>query len=98
MALVTTQLWRSQKKDRPEGDYQHDGDLGGGQYLNALVWFFQIMKDQGKNFTVADIKWQPDNTTYGVALDSKLNFEQLKACAYEAVFGNGWTYNAANYQ
>ena len=80
------------------GDYYHDGDLGGGQYLNGLVWFFQVMKDQGKNFTVADIKWQPDNTTYGVALDSKLNFEQLKACAYEAVFGNGWTYNAANYQ
>jgi len=79
------------------GDYYHDGDLGGGQYLNALVWFFQVMKDQGKNFTVADIKWQPDNTTYGVALDTNLNFNQLKACAYEAVYGNGWTYNAANY-
>ena len=22
-----------------EGDYYHDGDLGGGQYLNACVWF-----------------------------------------------------------
>lgn len=22
-----------------EGDYSHDGDIGGGQYLNACVWF-----------------------------------------------------------
>jgi len=22
-----------------EGDYYHDGDIGGGQYLNACVWF-----------------------------------------------------------
>ena len=22
-----------------EGDYFHDGDIGGGQYLNACVWF-----------------------------------------------------------
>ena len=21
------------------GDYNHDGDIGGGQYLNACVWF-----------------------------------------------------------
>mgnify|MGYP003293398525 CR=1 FL=1 len=27
------------------GDYQHDGDIGGGQYLNACVWFETIMKD-----------------------------------------------------
>ena len=80
------------------GDYYHDGDLGGGQYLNALTWFFQIMKDQGQDFTVADIKWEPDDTTYGKALADGLNLEQLKACAYEAVYGDGWTYDAANYQ
>ena len=25
-----------------EGDYAHDGDIGGGQYLNACVWFEAI--------------------------------------------------------
>lgn len=25
-----------------EGDYYHDGDIGGGQYLNACVWFEAI--------------------------------------------------------
>jgi hypothetical protein len=27
------------------GDYYHDGDIGGGQYLNACVWFETLMKD-----------------------------------------------------
>ena len=27
------------KGENNEGDYYHDGDLGGGQYLNACVWF-----------------------------------------------------------
>ena len=81
-----------------DGDYYHDGDLGGGQYLNGLVWILKIMKDRGVNLTEADIQWQPDNTTYGAKLAEGLNFEQLNACAFEAVFGNGWTYNAANYQ
>ena len=80
------------------GDYYHDGDLGGGQYLNALVWILQVMKDRGVNLTKEDIKWQPDNTTYGAKLAEDLNFQQLIDCAFEAVFGNGWTYNAANYQ
>ena len=26
-------------KDNGVGDYYHDGDIGGGQYLNACVWF-----------------------------------------------------------
>ena len=56
------------------------------------------MKDRGVNLTKEDIKWQPDNTTYGAKLAEDLNFQQLIDCAFEAVFGNGWTYNAANYQ
>ena len=31
------------------GDYYHDGDIGGGQYLNACVWFETIMKDLRPN-------------------------------------------------
>lgn len=27
------------------GDYYHDGDIGGGQYLNACVWFEVIMQE-----------------------------------------------------
>lgn len=26
-----------------EGDYYHDGDIGGGQYLNACVWFERVL-------------------------------------------------------
>lgn len=26
-----------------EGDYYHDGDVGGGQYLNACVWFERVL-------------------------------------------------------
>lgn len=71
---------------------------GGGQYLNGLVWILQVMKDRGVNLTKEDIKWQPTDTTYGAKLAEDLNFQQLIDCAFEAVYGNGWTYNAANYQ
>jgi hypothetical protein len=27
------------KGDNHEGDYYHDGDIGGGQFLTACVWF-----------------------------------------------------------
>ena len=77
------------------GDYYHDGDLGGGQYLNALTWFFTFTNDMGYNFTAEDIKWAPDNDTYGY--DITFNPEQLKAAACQAV-NVGWTYDAANYQ
>ena len=50
------------------------------------------------NLTEEDIKWQPTDSTYGAKLADGLNFEQLNDCAFEAVFGDGWTYNAANYQ
>jgi len=77
------------------GDYYHDGDLGGGQYLNALTWFFKLTNDMGYNYTAADIKWAPDNTTYGHPIT--FNAKQLQECAYQAV-NVGWTYDAANYQ
>ena len=56
------------------------------------------MKDRGFDLTVEDIKWQPNDTTYGPKLADGLNLHQLKDCAWEAVYGNGWTYDAANYQ
>ena len=80
------------------GDNYHEGDLGGGQYLNGLVWFFKITNDLGYSFTPEDIKWEPDNKTYGYNLATGLNLEQIRECAWEAVNGDGWTYDAANYE
>ena len=39
------------------GDYSHDGDIGGGQYLNACVWYEAIT---GKS--CADNTYRPDYT------------------------------------
>lgn len=43
------------------GDYQHDGDIGGGQYLNACVWFETLMKDlrPEDNFTCIGNTYDP---------------------------------------
>ena len=38
-----------------EGDYYHDGDIGGGQYLNACVWFERVL---GQN--CIGNTWRPD--------------------------------------
>ena len=39
------------------GDYGHDGDVGGGQYLNACVWFETITGESCIGNT-----WRPDYT------------------------------------
>ena len=38
-----------------KGDYYHDGDTGGGQYLNACVWFERVL---GQN--CVGNTWRPD--------------------------------------
>jgi hypothetical protein len=39
-----------------KGDYYHDGDIGGGQYLNACVWFECITGQSCIGNT-----WRPDS-------------------------------------
>ena len=81
--------------DPHEGDYSHDGDIGGGQYLNGLVWFLQIMKDRGVEYTADQITWEP---SYSSTVANRFNGEQLRQAAWEVVYGNGWSYDSAKYE
>lgn len=67
------------------GDYYHDGDIGGGQYLNACVWFETIMKDLRPNesFTCIGNTYSP---TYGgkYTLSQELR-TALQESAHQAV-------------
>ena len=37
--ILDTLCGRIKTGNLVQGDYYHDGDVGGGQYLNACVWF-----------------------------------------------------------
>ncbi|MBO5868070.1 MAG: DUF4886 domain-containing protein [Oscillospiraceae bacterium] len=56
------------------GDYSHDGDIGGGQYLNACVWFETLTGQSCIGNT-----WRP-----GYTLDEALILN-LQQAAHEAV-------------
>ena len=56
------------------GDYGHDGDVGGGQYLNACVWFETITGQSCIGNT-----WRPD---YALSEDLITTFQQA---AHDAV-------------
>ena len=58
-----------------EGDYYHDGDIGGGQYLNACVWFETLTGQSCVGTT-----YRPDYT-----LDENITYEQLQEAAHKAV-------------
>lgn len=62
-------------KNNGEGDYYHDGDIGGGQYLNACVWFEALSGESCIGNT-----WRP--TDY--ALSEEL-IAVLQQAAHEAV-------------
>ncbi len=57
-----------------EGDYYHDGDIGGGQYLNACVWFEAITGESCVGNT-----YKPD-----YALDESL-IPTLQEAAHKAI-------------
>lgn len=59
------------------GDGDHDGDIGGGQYLTACVWFEVLMKKSCIGNT-----WRPDNYEL---LEEKIDIFQK--AAHEAVAG-----------
>ena len=58
-----------------KGDYYHDGDIGGGQYLNACVWF-EIITGQ----SCVGNTYRPDYT-----LDANITYEALQEAAHKAV-------------
>ena len=84
------------------GDGYHDGDIGGGQFLNACVWFETIT-----GISCLDIDYIPEykttavlseellgqvrvvKTENGYALDPEL-VALLKQCAHEAVVEYGY--------
>ena len=63
-----------------EGDYYHDGDIGGGQYLNACVWF-ETITGQSCIGTSYVPTYELDGETYGLNIDAAT----LQAAAHRAV-------------
>ena len=71
------------------GDNYHDGDIGGGQYLNACVWFETITGQSVKGNT-----WRPSYTL-------KANIEGLQEAAHKAVaqiYGPAYARHEHEYQ
>ena len=48
------------------GDYYHDGDIGGGQYLNACVWFETITGQNCMGNTFRPVAYTLDEAFIGV--------------------------------
>ena len=77
--------------DPHEGDHGHDGDIGGGQYLNGALWLQTIMMNHyDEDFDVRDIDWIPTYTYYNKVVENRFDAELLKECAYKAA-KEGWT-------
>ena len=65
-----------------EGDYYHDGDIGGGQYLNACVWFETITGQSVIGNTYRPVyKYNGEE----IPLNSELTYEKLQEAAHQAV-------------
>ena len=80
--IIGTDLCRRLAINDGEGDYYHDGDIGGGQYLNACVWYEVLM---GKS--CVGNTWRP---SYEL---SEEKIAILQAAAHEAVaavYGPGY--------
>ncbi len=67
-------LCENPAKNGGKGDYYHDGDTGGGQYLNACVWFEVLT---GKS--CIGNSWRPD---YALSEEKII---ELQKCAHQAV-------------
>lgn len=63
-----------------KGDGGHDGDIGGGQYLNAMVWF-EILTGKDCRDTTYIPTYQYDGTTY--PMDATMA-EMLQDAAHKA--------------
>ena len=82
-AIIGTTLCQRTNVNNNLGDYYHDGDIGGGQYLNACVWYEVLMRESCVGNT-----WRP--TSYEL---SEEKIAILQAAAHEAVaamYGPGY--------
>lgn len=64
-------------------DFYHDGDVQGGQYLNACVWFEVLTRKSCKGN-----KWRP--TTYRLSEDLMYELQDAAHQAVAAVYGTGY--------
>lgn len=71
---VVDDLCRRLAINNGEGDYYHDGDIGGGQYLTACVWF-----EMATGQSCIGNTWRPD---YELAEEK---IQLLQQCAHKAV-------------
>lgn len=81
--------------DDHEGDYYHDGDIGGGQYLNACVWLQTILQKIDPNFDIRTITSYTPSYSYSsnnvdVPVDIRFDPAQIREAAYKAV-KTGWS-------
>jgi hypothetical protein len=65
-----------------EGDYYHDGDIGGGQYLNACVWYEVLTGNSCLGNT-----YRPVYKYNGVEIPlvSEMTYERLQEVAHQVV-------------
>ena len=64
------------------GDYFHDGDLGGGQYLNACVWYEVLFGE-----SCIGNKWRP---SYNLSEEKILALQEAAHAAVAAVYGENY--------
>ena len=75
-------LGKADGDDPHAGDYYHDGDIGGGQYLNACVWFETITGQSVVGNTYVPTYVYKD-VTYN--LNAEITVEALQNAAHQAV-------------
>ena len=73
------------------GDGYHDGDIGGGQYLNACVWFEILMNDLDPdgNYTCVGNTYNPSYGGGRFSLSQELR-TALQESAHQAVLERDW--------
>ena len=64
------------------GDYYHDGDLGGGQYLNACVWYEVLLGESCIGNT-----WRPN---YDLSEEKITALQEAAHEAVAAIYGPGY--------
>ena len=69
------------------GDYYHDGDIGGGQYLNACVWFETLFGEDctGNPYKPSYLNQSKTDSTGTVYMFTEAEMAILQAAAHEAV-------------
>ena len=80
--IIGYDLCRRLGVNNDEGDYYHDGDIGGGQYLNACVWYEVLMGKSCLGNT-----WRPP---YDLSEEKIAILQNAAHEAVAAVYGPGY--------